>query len=97
MDYNEVRPPVVVYIVMYHVAKNKIWYMLTQYVWGFTGCSLKTSRIVRVGTRNCTIRIAAVSQEHALVSTTRKVTRPENDTVLVLALKFTWVLCGWSK
>ena len=40
--------------------------------------------------------IAAVSQEHVLVCITRKVTRPENDMVLVLASTSTWLLCGWS-
>ena len=41
--------------------------MLTQYVRGFTGCSMETSRIIRVGARNYVTRIAAVSQEHVLV------------------------------
>ena len=57
---------------------------------------METSRRIRVGTRNYTTRIAAVSQEHVLVGVTRKITRPENDMVLVLASKLTW-LCGWSK
>ena len=39
--------------------------------------SMETSRIIRVGTRNYIIRIAAVSQEHALVCITRRVTRPK--------------------
>ena len=60
-------------------------------------CSMETSRRIRVGTRNYTTRIAAVSQEHVLVGVTRKITRPENDMVLVLASKLTWLLCGWSK
>ena len=62
-------------------------------------CNMETSRRIRVGTRNYVIRtrIAAVSQEHVLVCITRKVTRPENDMVLVLASKLTWLLCGWSK
>ena len=74
-----------------------MWYMLTQYVWGLTGCRMETPRMIRVGTRNYTIRIAAVSQAHVLVRTTRKVTRPENNMVLVLASKLTWLLCGWSR
>ena len=43
---------------------------------------METSRIIRV----CA-RIVAVSQENALVCITRKVTRPENDVVLVLTSK----------
>ena len=42
---------------------------------------MATSRILRVGARYDIIRIAAVSEEHVLVCITRKVTRPENDTV----------------
>ena len=34
--------------------------------------SKETSRIVRVGTRNYIVRIAAVSQEHVLVCITRR-------------------------
>ena len=59
-------------------------------------CSMETSRIIRVGTRNNIIHIATVSQEHVLVTTARKVTRPENYMDLVLASKLT-LLCGWSK
>ena len=58
---------------------------------------METSRLIRVGTRNYVARIAAVSQEHVLVCITRKVTRPENDMVLVFASKLTWLLCGWSE
>ena len=58
---------------------------------------METLRIIRVGTRDYILRIAAVSQEHVLVCITRKVTRAENDMVLVLASKLTWLLCGWSK
>ena len=47
--------------------------------------SMETPRIMRVGTRNYMIHIAAVSQEHVLVSITRRVTRPEKGMVLVLA------------
>ena len=51
---------------------------------------METSRIIRVGTRINIIRIAAVSQEHVLViCRTRRITRPENDMVLVLASKLT--------
>ena len=50
---------------------------------------METSRIIRVGTRDYILRIAAVSQEHVLVCITRKVTRAENDMVLVLASKLT--------
>ena len=50
---------------------------------------METSRIIRVGTRDYILRIAAVSQEHVLVCITRKVTRPEDDMVLMLASKFT--------
>ena len=52
-------------------------------------CSMETSRIIRVGARNYVIRIAASSQEHVLACITRKVTRPEDDMVLMLASKFT--------
>ena len=57
---------------------------------------METSKILRVCIRNCSVRTAAVSQEHLLVYISRQVTRPENDMVLVLASKLTW-LCGWSK
>ena len=59
---------------------------------------METTRRIRVGTRSYIIRIAAdVTQEHVLVCVTRKkVTRPENDMVLMLALRLTWFLCGWS-
>ena len=53
---------------------------------------METSRRLRIGTRNYIIRIAAtVSQEHVLLRTTRKVTRPENDIVLVLAFEINLV------
>ena len=42
------------------------------------------------------VRIAAVSQERVLVCIARKVTRPENDMVLVLASNLT-SLCRWYK
>ena len=59
---------------------------------------METSRRLRVGTRSYIVRVAAaVSQEHVLVCITRRATRPENDMVLVLASKLTWMLCGWSK
>ena len=45
--------------------------------------SMETSRTIRVGIRNDIIRIAAVWQEH--VTVTRKIARPQNDMVLVLA------------
>ena len=45
---------------------------------------MEMSRLLRVGTRNYIIRIAAVSQDHVLVCITRKVTRPENNMDLVL-------------
>ena len=41
--------------------------------------SMETSRIIRLGTRNYILRIAAASQEHVLICITRKVTRPESD------------------
>ena len=52
---------------------------------------METPSIIRVGIRKYTIpvRVAAVSQEHVLVCTTRKVTRPESDMVLALASKLT--------
>ena len=60
---------------------------------------METSRIIiiRVGTRNCIVPIAAVSQEHILVHLciTRKITRPGNDMVLVLVSKIdivVWVV-----
>ena len=52
-----------------------------------------TSIIMRVGTRIYVIRIAAVSQEHVPVCITRKITRVENDMVLVIALKLAWFQC----
>ena len=55
---------------------------------------MDTSRIKRVGTRIYVIRIAAVSQEHVPVCTTRKLGRAEYDMVLVLTSKLTWWLCG---
>ena len=58
---------------------------------------MHTSRIIRVRTRIYVIRIAAVSQEYVPVCITRKTTRAENDMVLVLTSKLTWLLCGWSK
>ena len=36
-----------------------------------------------------------VSQQHATVRITRKITRAENDMALMLTSKLTW-LCGWS-
>ena len=60
-------------------------------------CSMNTSRMIAVGTHINIIRIPAVSQKHVPVCMTRKITRPENDIVLVLASKLTWLLCGWSK
>ena len=39
------------------------------------------------------IGIAAVSQEHVRVCVTRKITQTENDMVLVLTSKLTWLLC----
>ena len=67
-----------------------------QYFRGFT-VVMETSRLIRVCPRKYIIRIAAVSQEHVQACITRKVTRPEIDMVLVLALKLTCFLCGWSK
>ena len=70
----------------------------TYAIFSWFHCSMGTLRIIRVGTRNYNKRIAAaVSQEHVLVCITRRATRPENDMVLVLASKLTWMLCGWSK
>ena len=62
----------------------------------FSCSSMETWRRIRVGTRNYVIRVAGVSQEHVLVCTTRKVTRPENEMVSVVASKLT-LLCAWSK
>ena len=60
-------------------------------------CSMGTSRIIQAGTRSYNKRITTVvSQEHVLICTTRKVTRPEHDMVIVLASKLPWMLCGWS-
>ena len=65
----------------------------TYAIFSWFHCSMGTLRIIRVGTRNYNKRIAAaVSQEYVLVCTTRKVTRPENDMVLVLASKLTLVI-----
>ena len=60
-------------------------------------CSMETSRIMRVDTRNYIIRVAVASQERVLVCITRNVILPENDMDLVLASKLTWLLCGRSK
>ena len=57
---------------------------------------MDTSGITRVGTRIYVIRIAAVSQD-VPVCITRKITLAENDMVLVLTSKLTWLLGGWSK
>ena len=60
-------------------------------------CSMETPRRIRLGTRIYIIRnAAAVTQEHVLVCLTRKVTWPENDTVLVLAFEID-LMDGWSK
>ena len=66
--------------------------MLTQCVRGFT-----VVKKYRVGTRNYMIRIAALSQEHVLECITRKATRPENDMILVLVSKWSWLLGRCSK
>ena len=94
MERNKVRPPVSHVVVYIPCSKtSNMVYILTQYFQG-----METPRRKRVGTRIYVIRIAAaVSREHVLVCITRKVTRPENDMVLVLASKLTWLLCGWSK
>ena len=55
-------------------------------------CSVDTSRIKRVGTRICVVRVAAVSQENVPVCVTPKMTRGENDMVSVLTSKLTWVV-----
>ena len=54
------------------------------------------SRIIRVGACNYITRIV-VSQKHILVCIRRKVARPENDMVLMLASILTWLLSGWWK
>ena len=54
--------------------------------------SMETSRTIRAGTPNYITRIAAVSHEYVLICLTRKVTRPENDMVLVFASKLTWFM-----
>ena len=43
------------------------------------------------------VLFALYKQEHVVVCITRKVKQPENDMVLVLASKLTWLLCGWLK
>ena len=58
---------------------------------------MKTSRIIRVGTRNYIIRISAVSPKHVLVCITRKVTLPENNMVLVWASKLTLCVGGRNR
>ena len=63
-----------------------------QYFRGFT-LVWTTSRIIRVGTRIYVMRIAAVSQAHTPVCVTREITRAENDMVLVLTSKLTWLFC----
>ena len=88
---NEVRPSVL------YTMLQKYNVVYTYAIFSGFYCSMETSRIIRVWACNYIIRIAAVSQEHILVCITRKVTRPENDMVLVLASKLTWLLCGWSK
>ena len=90
MKCDEVPPPVS-YVVTY-IPCSKIENM----VWAGLYCSMGRSRIIRVGTRIYVIRIAAVSQEHVHACITRKITRAENDMVLMLTSKLIWV-CGWSK
>ena len=78
MERKEVRPPVshvVVYILCSE--KHKWGTVHTYAIFSGLHCSMETSRVRRVGTRNHIIRIAAVSQKHALVCIERKVTRPE--------------------
>ena len=53
--------------------------------------SMDTSRTIRVGTRIYVIRIAAVSREHVLACSTRKITRVGNDMVLDLTLSYHFV------
>ena len=74
---------VVVYL--YH-ACTKMHNMVTylRHIFGVLLYSMDTSRIIRVGSRNYVICIAAISQDHVPVRVTRKIIRDENDMVLVL-------------
>ena len=97
MECNELRPPVS-HLFVYMPCRKKTRYILKTIFSGFyRSTGIKTSRIVRVGTRNYIIRIAVVSQGHVLVSITRKETPPVITMVFVSASKLTSLLCGWSR
>ena len=73
-------------------------YKLTQYFRGFTVVWAHQDQFELVFVYTWyVIRIAAVSQKHLPVCITRKITRAENDMVLVLPSKLTWLFFGWSK
>ena len=95
MERNEVRRPVSHVVVIMPCRKKNVVH--TGAIFSGFHCSMETSTIIRVGARNYIRRIVAVSQEHVPVCITRKVSRHENDTDLMLASKLTWLLCGWSK
>ena len=96
MERNEVRPPVSHVVVYTSCSKKKVC-ILAQYFRVFTVVWKRQEQYEMVLVITCILRIAAASQEHVLVCITRKVTRPENDMVLVLVSKLSWLLCGWSK
>ena len=82
MERNEVRPPishVVVYIPC--ILKKSVH---NYAIFSSFYCSMETPTIIRVGTRNYITRIALYHKNmYWYTCITRKVTRPENDMVLV--------------
>ena len=80
---------------IYRVSKKK-----TVYIYAICSgfyCSMETSRITGVGSRIYIVRIVAVSRITRTCTGMyeKRIARPENYMVLVLASKLTWSLCGW--
>ena len=71
-NVTQVRPPVSHTVVYIPFRKEKWYTWYTCSVFSRFYGSMKTSRIIRVGTRNYILRIAAVSQEHVLECRTRR-------------------------
>ena len=80
---------------IYRVSKKKKIYIYA-ICSGFY-CSMETSRITGVGSRIYIVRIVAVSRITRTCTGMyeKRIARPENYMVLVLASKLTWSLCGW--
>ena len=76
--------------------KSYMVYTLTQYFRGFTVVWIRILWVA-TSTRIYVICIAVVSKGHVPVCITRKITRAENDMVLILTSKLAWLLCVWSK